>query len=243
MKRFLVLIALLFASPSWAYTNGYIAAAIQGGAGGGGCTYETACAAGCTLFSWDMTSTTVTGATCSLGDAAATLVGAGVSGGALNLTDGTDYAVFDIAAYDLFPSGEVTVRMDVNLTTITTGGYLLYAYFDSSNYVKVYFSGTAIRIMHAGAGGGVYSTMTGSDLATSTATKLIVKIGYSGIELKKSVDAGENWTTYTYTSSAFTPMNHSGTAALGLRIGNPTANVIAGTIDNVIISAGWRDDL
>lgn len=244
MKKFLILLCLLFAAESHAYTNGYLAAAIQGGPGGGGCTYETACAAGCTLFSWNMASTTVTGNTCVVsGDATATLTGATVSGNVLNLIDGSDRASFDISAYDIFPAGEVTVQMDVNFTTITSGSYLFSAYFDANNNLKIYFSGTKILVMHSGGGGGLFTTFTGSEVATSTATKLIIKVGYAGIELKESVDAGENWTTFSYPSSGFTPMNHSGTAAIGLRIGNTATGTLAGTIDNVIISAGWRTDI
>lgn len=243
MKRLIVLLALLVASPSLAYMNPCVAGAIQGGAGGGGCTYETACAAGCTLFSWDMSSTTVTGATCSLGDATATLTGATISDNVLNLIDGSDRASFDISAYDIFPAGEVTVQMDVNFATITSGTYLFSAYFDSNNNLKIYFSGTKILVMHSGGGGGLYTTFTGSEISLSTATKLIIKVGYAGIELKESVDAGENWTTFSYSSSGFTPMSHSGTAAIGLRIGNTATGVLTGAIDNVIISSGWRTDI
>jgi hypothetical protein len=235
-----ILILLAFALNVEARMN---AAVIGGGVVATGCNY-TGCSAGCKLFDWDCSTTTVTNNVCTMGaDKVATLGGeANLTSGYINITDatgnGADWYYFDIAAYDVFPAGDFTLEMTIYFTSRTSSQIIFKANFDATNYRRIQISsGGDVQILHLG--NNVGGTVTfDTNFTTGVSYTLIIKASTTlGMSVK--VNANDALTDVTN----LTTTTHNGTVAAGLSMGNTSSNAAVMTVDNVRISYGWRTDI
>jgi hypothetical protein len=259
MKKIIILFLLLFpllalADDDPCQENVCLArmgAMIAGGgvaAAAPSCNYTT-CSAGCKLFDWDASTAAMTSNVCSLGDTSATLVNEAdltTNAGKVTLTDatenGNDYYKFDIASYDVFPAGDVTIEFTINISALGNNAKAFIAYFDSNNYMNVVFptgSGNDITVNHRGNGATAVTKTFDVNLSTSTDYSIVIKCGTNGMAL--SINGGSSYTTDA--TKTITTMTHSGTVAGGLKIGNEAASKLQATIDNIRISSGWRTDI
>lgn len=246
MRRLLALLTcciLLACSPVDAYMNPYIA----GSNYGVGCDYNV-CSAGCKIVDWDCSTVTITSNTCSLGaDSTATKVGeADITDGKVSLTDGSangsDYYTFTMTSKDMIPTGDLTLRLTVNFSTITSGAYIYSARPGASDFFRVYFAaGGDITVRHSSTGSGSTIDMLKTfdvNLTTSTEYTLVIKAGAAGMSLK--VNSDDPIIDATKVIGDFGAGDGSQTWNVGNTAGTKS---LIGTIDNVSISAGWRTDI
>ena len=183
MKKFIVffaLITLLIAVPSF----GQIITVVKKKA----CNY-TGCSAGCKLFDWDCSTTSMASNVCSVGaDTSASLTGeANVTGGNIAITDDTsdggDRYIFGITAWDIMPAGDVTIEMTINVASHSSTLTLFMGSIDANNYRRISLSTTGdVTIDHKGNSTGgtvVFDTNLGEATPYTLIIKLSTTLGMS----------------------------------------------------------------
>jgi len=239
MKNFILFLICFLASPSYAFNPLVVC---SGSPPSGTCNYDV-CSSGCTLFSWDGSTTDVSSNVCSLGDTSATLVGeVNVASGYVDITDdtanGVDYYRFDISSFDIWPAGEVTVEATINFSTISNAGIIFQISIDADNFFLMSFNtaaGNDVSVSHRGNATTVTQVFD-VNLSTSTSYSLVATCSpTSGMSL--SINGGSSWTDY---SAKTTNTMTTGTSANGFRVGNSTANSLIGTMDDIKVKSGFK---
>ena len=207
-----------------------------------GCSYS-GCSSGCKLFDWDCSVTAMGSNVCSLSDTSATLVGeASLAGSKVTITDGSangsDHYDFTITVNELFPVGDFTLEITINLVSFSNASRIFSVSYDGGNFFNVQVKTTGdIELIHKGAGGTSRIKLFDTNLSTGVEYVLIIKMSTTlGSAIK--VNAGG------YTTDATADINDEFNDTGGtLYVGNIQAISLVGTIDNVRVSDGWRTDI